>query len=136
MEDFFYTVAVKLIAQVKLNPTKEQAKALRQTLEQANAACDAISEIAWKNETFKQFSLHKLIYADIRERFDLSAQVVVRAIAKVADAYKLDTDRCRKFKPLGAFPFDDRCLTWRINKSLSLNLTLSPTDDRAGKVKH
>jgi IS605 OrfB family transposase len=116
MEDFFYTVAVKLIAQVKLNPTKEQAKALRQTLEQANAACDAISEIAWKNETFKQFSLHKLIYADIRERFDLSAQVVVRAIAKVADAYKLDTDRCRKFKPLGAFPFDDRCLTWRINK--------------------
>ncbi|HWQ34346.1 MAG TPA: transposase [Blastocatellia bacterium] len=116
MEKSCYTESVKLIAQVKLNPTKEQAKLLRQTLERANAACNAISEIAWKNETFKQFSLHKLAYAQIRERFDLSAQVTVRAIAKVADAYKLDTRMFRKFKPLAAFPFDDRILTWRTEK--------------------
>jgi IS605 OrfB family transposase len=116
MEKSCYTEIVKLIAQVKLNPTKEQAKLLRQTLERANAACNAISEIAWKNETFKQFTLHKHAYASIRERFDLSAQVTVRAIAKVADAYKLDTKTFRKFKTLAAFPFDDRILTWRAEK--------------------
>lgn len=107
---------MKLIAQVKLNPTKEQAKTLKATLEKANAACDTISVVAWNTQTFKQYNLHKLVYSDIRQRFDLSAQIVVRAIAKVADAYKLDTDRCRKFKPLGAFPFDDRILTWRTEK--------------------
>ncbi len=107
---------MKLIAQVKLNPTKEQAKALMATLECANDACNAISVVAWNTQTFKQYYLHKLVYSDIRERFDLSAQIVVRAIAKVADAYKLDTNRCRKFKPLGAFPFDDRILTWRTEK--------------------
>lgn len=116
MENPCHTGIVKLVAQVKLNPTKEQAKVLRQTLERANAACNAISEVAWKNETFKQFSLHKLAYAQVREQFSLSAQVVVRAIAKVADAYKLDTKTFRKFKSLAAFPFDDRILTWRTEK--------------------
>jgi putative transposase len=116
MEKSCYNGAVKLIAQVKLNPTKEQAKLLRQTLERANSACNAISEIAWKNGMFKQFSLHKLAYASIRERFDLSAQVTVRAIAKVADAYKLDTKTFRRFKPLGAIAYDDRILTWRTEK--------------------
>lgn len=89
---------------------------MRQTLERANTACNAISEIAWKNETFKQYNLHKLAYSQIREQLDLSAQIVVRAIAKVSNAYKLDNKTFRKFKPLGAFPFDDRILTWRTDK--------------------
>lgn len=105
---------MKLIAQVKLNPTKEQTKALKQTLERANSACDAISKAAWENKVFRQFALHRIVYADIRARFDLSAQVVVRSIAKVCDAYKLDTHRFRKFKPLGAIAYDDRILTWII----------------------
>jgi putative transposase len=125
MEKLCHTGIVKLIAQVKLNPTKEQARLLRQTLERANAACNAISEIALKNETFKQFSLHKLAYAQVREQFHLSAQVVVRAIAKVADAYKLDAKTFPKFKPLGAFPFDDRILTWRTEKQFVTIWTVS-----------
>ncbi|MEW6207305.1 MAG: transposase [Acidobacteriota bacterium] len=104
---------MKLIAQVKLTPTKEQAEALKQTLERANSACNAISQIAWKNQIFRQFEIHARAYADIRARFDLSAQVVVRCIGKVADAYKLDTKVFRKFKPLGAISYDDRILTWR-----------------------
>jgi IS605 OrfB family transposase len=107
---------MKLMAQVKLQPTKEQARFLRQTLEQANAACDAISEIAWENETFGQYKLHKLTYAMIRENYKLSAQVVVRCIAKVADAYKLDKKTPRRFKKHGAIAFDDRILTWRTEK--------------------
>src|SRR5205085_671248 len=107
---------VKLIAQVKLLPSKEQAEALKQTLERANAACNAISELAWGSETFGQYRLHKYVYSLIRTRFDLSAQVVVRAIAKVADAYKPDKETKRTFKPHGAIAFDDRILTWRTDK--------------------
>jgi len=107
---------VKLIAQVKLNPTREQAKLLKQTLEQANAACDVISELAFNNQIFGQYAIHKAYYTQIREELGLSAQIVVRCIAKVADAYKLDKQTQRRFKPLGAIAFDDRILTWRTEK--------------------
>lgn len=103
---------MKLIAQVKLLPTPEQYEALKHTLETANAACNAISDAAWEHRVFRQFSLHKLVYRHIRERFGLSAQLVVRLIAKVADAYKLDRATRRTFKPLGSIAYDDRILSW------------------------
>ena len=39
--------------------------------------------------------------------------MVIRAIAKVADAYKLDKKRKRTFKALGAIAYDDRILRWK-----------------------
>ncbi|MBK7453242.1 MAG: hypothetical protein IPJ46_05865 [Anaerolineales bacterium] len=77
---------MKLIAQIKLLPTPEQAQALRKTLEVANAACNYISDQAWESQTSRQFPLHKLTYYSVKEIFDLTAQMVVRAISKVADA--------------------------------------------------
>lgn len=48
---------MKLIAQVKLQPTPEQSDLLKKTLEQANAAANFASELAWKSANviaFKQ----------------------------------------------------------------------------------
>lgn len=104
---------MRLTIQLKLQPTLEQADLLRQTLEKANEACDAISEMAWDASTFHQIPLHKLAYYEIRNRFNLSSQVVVRCIAKVADAYKLDRKTKRIFKPLGALAFDNRILSYK-----------------------
>ena len=109
---------MKLIAQVKLNPTKQQAKLLKRTIEQANATCDAISELAFNSQTFGQYAIHQAYYSQIRESSGLSAQIVVRAIAKVADAYKLDKKVQRRFKPLGAIAFDDRILSWKTMSQL------------------
>jgi IS605 OrfB family transposase len=109
---------MKLIAQVKLLPTSEQAGALKRTLELANAACNYVSQRAWKTKTFKQYDLHHLCYKDLRAKFPLSAQVAVRVIAKVADAYKLDTKTKRTFKPHGSIAYDDRILTWRLKDSI------------------
>ena len=78
-----------MIAQLKLQPSPLQAQALRTTLECANAAANFISQTAWDTRTFQQFNLHKLVYAPTRAHFGLSAQMVVRIIAKVAHAYKL-----------------------------------------------
>lgn len=107
---------MKLIAQVKLSPTRKQANLLKRTIEQANATCDAISELAFNSQTFGQYAIHQAYYAQIRESSGLSAQVVVRCIAKVADAYKLDKKTQRRFKPLGAIAYDDRILTWKTDK--------------------
>ena len=105
---------MKLIAQVKLLPTPEQADALRYTLEQANAACRFVSDTAWETKTLRQYDLHHKCYQAIREQFGLSAQVAVRAIAKVADAYKLDRKTKRTFKTTGSIAYDDRILSWRL----------------------
>jgi putative transposase len=105
---------MKLTAKVKLQPTLEQALLLRATLEQVNRACNYISQRAWATKTFNQFKLHKLTYADTRVKFNLTAQVVVRAIAKVADAYKADRKQKRVFTPHGAIAYDNRILNWRM----------------------
>lgn len=108
---------MKLIAQLKLIPSLEQADALRRTLEAANAACTHISAVAWATRTFGKFPLQKLVYQDVRETFKLGAQLAVRCIAKVADAYKLDRKHQRTFKPTAAVAFDDRNLSWNLKGS-------------------
>ena len=108
---------MKVIAQIKLNPTPQQHAALKQTLQQANAACNDISQTAWDTRTFKKFDLQKLVYQDVRQRFDLSAQMTVRVIAKVGDAYKRDKKTMRTFKPHGSIAYDDRILSYHLAKS-------------------
>lgn len=105
---------MKLTARVKLNPTLEQHQILKDTLYRANSACNYISDVAWESKTFRQFGIHKLTYKDVRSKFGLTAQMAVRAMGKVADAYKLDNKRQRSFKKMGAFPYDLRILSWRL----------------------
>jgi putative transposase len=116
-----YTQGMKLTAQIKLLPSPEQSKALRKTLEVANAACNYISTQAWDSKTFRQFPIHKLTYYDVKEMFQLSAQIIVRCISKVADAYKLDKKRKRTFKLHGAIAFDNRILTYKLDQ-MKLNI--------------
>ena len=101
---------MKLVAAIKLLPTDEQARVLEDTLKVTNRAANTISEIAWQRKSFGQYKLHKLTYYEIKDEFQLTAQVVVRTIAKVADAYKLDKKTKRTFKSLGAVAYDDRIL--------------------------
>ena len=105
---------VKLVVQVKLKPTPEQAASLNATMRRANEACDWLSGRAWDAQVFRQFALHKLVYRDARAAFpDLSSQMVVRCTAKVADAYKLDKKSKRRFRPLGSIAYDARILSWK-----------------------
>ncbi|MCC6167781.1 MAG: transposase [Caldilineaceae bacterium] len=107
---------MKLTAKVKLLPDTEQHKYLLETLETTNAACNEISNIAWQERTFNQFGLQKLVYIPIREATGLTAQVVIRTISKVADAYKLDKRTKRTFKPHGGIAYDARILRWFVDK--------------------
>ena len=106
---------MKLTAQVKLLPDADQARALKQTLKTANAACDWISQQAWQAETFRQFPLHRLTYYAVREKFGLSAQLTVRCISKVADAYKIDRKTQREFHEHGAIAYDGRLLSFKLD---------------------
>lgn len=118
---------MQLTAKIKLLPTPEQADALKHTLETANAACNYISARAWEDRTFRQYSLHKLVYYDVRERFGLSSQMTVRCISKVADAYKLDRKTKRTFRETGAIAYDSRILSWKARKQ---SVSIWTTDGR------
>ena len=88
---------MKLTLQIKLLPTGEQAVMLKNTFSVFNEACNTISQIAWERHAFKQFSLHKEVYYPIKDTYHLSSQLVVRAISKVADAYKHGLPKNQKF---------------------------------------
>jgi len=115
---------MKLTAQIKLRPTAEQAEALRKTMQQVNAACNYASQRAWEAKALRQYDLHKMVYYDLRQKFGLSAQMAVRAIAKVADAYKVHKGEQRKFKPFGGIGYDDRILRFVLPKQEVSILTL------------
>lgn len=95
---------------LKLLPTREQGKALLETLERANAACNWLSALAWGEKVFGQYRLHKLAYYQVKARFRLTAQMVVRCIARVADAYKTDRKVRRDFRTRGSIAYDERIL--------------------------
>lgn len=105
---------MRLTAKIKLQPTPEQHSAFQHTLEQCNRAAQYVSNYAWEQRQFLRVPLHHAMYYVLREQFDLSAQMAVRALGKVADAYKLDRKTKREFGLHGAFPYDDRILRYLV----------------------
>ena len=115
-----YICIVKLTLKIKLLPTDEQVNLLLDTLKEANAVCNAISDVAWGKCIFNNFKLHHEVYHAYKATFKLSSQVLVRCIAKVADAYKLDKKVKREFRTLGSIGYDSRIITYKPNNIVSL----------------
>src|SRR5712692_1611514 len=111
---------MKLTLAVKLAPSPEQHAALVATLERFNAACNAIAEVAFREQLANKIALQELVYYAVRERFGLSSQMTVRAIAKVVDAYKRDKTIQPTFRPHGALTSDYLILSWKALEHVSL----------------
>ena len=109
---------MKLIAQVKLQPSTEQRQALLQTLETVNNAANYISKHAWDTKTFRQFDLHHALYYNIRQTFKLTAQLVIRVLSKVTDSYKVDRKTMRVFRKHGGIAYDKRILSWKLAQQM------------------
>ena len=110
---------------IKLHPTQEQSDALLETMQHFNAACNFISQYAFEHKVFSKIQIQKDIYYRIREDFGLSAQMAVRAIGKVAEAYKNKKHRetLNQFRKHGAIVYDQRILTVKTLDTVSI-LTL------------
>lgn len=107
---------MKLTIGIQLKPDERQAKRLLATLEKANEAANAISQTAWESKTFQKFKLQQLVYFPTKQTYTLTAQMVIRLIAKVSDAYKLDKKRQRGFRKHGSIAYDDRILSYKADK--------------------
>ena len=80
--------AVKLTVVAKLDLLPHDKERLNRTLDVFAAACNAISQAALEQRCFNPVALHHLTYYDIRQRFNLHANLTVRARERVAKAYK------------------------------------------------
>jgi len=99
---------VKLVAKLKLVPTPEHAAALLATMERFNAACDWLAGKAYDDHTANKYLLQRRYYRQLRDDFSLPAQMAVRVIAKVSEAYKRDKSLRPTFRPHGAIVYDQR----------------------------
>jgi IS605 OrfB family transposase len=115
---------MKLTLQTRLLPTSEQAAALEVTLRAFNAAATWLAEEAYARKTANKFRLQKLYYQQLRRRFGLSAQMAVRCIAQVCEAYARDKTKKPSFREYATIPYDQRMLSFKRLDEVSL-LTLS-----------
>jgi IS605 OrfB family transposase len=119
-----YTYRVKQTLLVKLAPTSDQAAALLATMEVFNVACNHLAGVAFASGSANKFKLQHAAYHETRERFGLSAQMTVRAISQVCEAFKRDRAKRPSFRPHAAMPYDERIMAWKGIDTVSL-LTLS-----------
>ncbi|MEO3859128.1 hypothetical protein [Acrocarpospora sp. B8E8] len=100
-----------------------------------NLAANRVSGIAFQHNLQRHYDLRKRVYGQVREEFGVAAQAAQHVIKKVADAYTTLRANIRAgnlgeagskrrlkaeskpigFRPEAAQPFDDRCLSWRID---------------------
>lgn len=104
---------MKLTLQIKLLPDNKQANALKDTLKECNTACNEISKRCFEKKIWGQYRIHHEVYYSVKSSFNLSSQMVVRCISKVADSYKLDKKVQRIFKQFGSIAYDSRILTYK-----------------------
>ncbi|MDW7733230.1 MAG: transposase, partial [Methanolobus sp.] len=95
----------------KLVTTQKQHDRLLKTMGHINKACNYISDFAYSNRVFSKFKLQKHLYYEIREKISLSSQLTVRALAKVAESYKVDKKAMHQFQLHGAVIYDQRILS-------------------------
>ena len=115
-----YNRTMILTIKLKLQTNEKQKQQLLETMEAFNAACNYVSDVAYEKHITGQIGLHKLCYYDIREKFGLSAQLAVRAIGKVKEAYKRDKKKHHQFREHGAVVYDHRI--WKFKRADIINI--------------
>ncbi|MER5624998.1 transposase [Streptosporangium sp. NPDC002544] len=126
---------MKLVVQVRLLPTPEQAAALQATLHAVNDAATWVAALAHHQRVFRNYDLRRHAYGQIKDDYGLAAQAAQHVIKKVTDAYATLHANLRNgnvgrpgsarreralakpivFRPGAAQPFDDRCLSWQMD---------------------
>ncbi|MFE9657803.1 RNA-guided endonuclease InsQ/TnpB family protein [Micromonospora sp. NPDC006431] len=124
---------MKLVVQVKLLPTPDEAAALEATLGACNTAASDVAVMAREIGCYRNYDLRRHAYHGIKDDYGLGAQAAQHVIKKVADVYKTlagnlkagnygkpGSKRRRKvetnpimFRWDAAQPYDARMLSWR-----------------------
>ena len=104
---------MKLTLQLQLLPDAEQSRALRDTVERFNFAASWLAGKAFQLRSANKIKLQQLHYRELRDSFGLSAQMAVRCIAQVCEAYKRDKNKQPRFRKHASMPYDQRMMGFK-----------------------
>ena len=116
-------VNMKLTLQIQLLPDIATGQKLKATVARFNEAANYLASKAYERTLANKFALQKLYYSDLRRQFGLSAQMAIRCIAQVVEAFKRDKTVQPSFRPTAAMPYDQRLYSFKGIDRVSL-LTL------------
>lgn len=100
----------------------EQQIEIDATLKAFADACNAIADIARRDHTFNRVKLQRICYREIRNQFGLSANLTIRAIARVCTALMVPAKMHSNFWPT-SIDYDARIFSFR-EWDWSFSLTL------------
>lgn len=136
---------MKLTLQLQLLPTTDQKADLLATMERFNEAATYAAKVGFEANVFGQVTLHRLAYREIREKFGLSSQMAVRAIAKAVECFQRDKAKCPVFRPRSAICYDPKVLSfkgltmvslWAISSRLLVSFVCGAyQEERRGRIK-
>jgi putative transposase len=96
---------MKLTLQTQLLPDLEAAAKFKAAIERFNEAATWLAGVAFARRLSNKFELQKLCYAELRERFGLPADMAIRCISQVCEAYRRDKDKLPMFRKHAAVPY-------------------------------
>jgi putative transposase len=96
----------------KLTPTREQSAELDATLVAFADACNYIADVARQIHSSNKVKVQHACYTDVRSRFGLSANLAIRAIARVCAALKVKSKAHSTFEPT-SMDYDQRIFSFR-----------------------
>lgn len=112
-----------LSVKCKLMPDADTANKLLRTVDQFAGACNYALQVARRENAWNKFALQRLVYRELRERFGLSANLAVRAIARVA---KRKGHKAHGFKA-ASVDYDQRILSVNVTDEV---VSLSTVEGR------
>ncbi len=99
----------------KLETSKEDSSKLKNTIRIYREVCNYISNIAYNEGCFNSVALHHLTYKDVRLKYNIPANLAVRARDKVVSTYKKNRKKLHFFKSL-SIDLDNRLLSILLNE--------------------
>ncbi len=106
----------------KINLTSEQALEIDDTLRAFASACNYIGDVVRILGNTNKVQIQKVCYRDVRNRFGLSANLAIRAIARVCSALKVPEKARSVFAPTSV-DYDIRIFSFR-ERDWTFSLTL------------
>ena len=116
----------------KLDPTSEQALEIEATLEAFAAACNRIAAVCRSIPSTEKNTVQRACYPEIRQTFGLSANLTIRAIARVCAALKVQEKAHSTFGPTSV-DYDARIFSFR-QEDGTFSLTLRESRQRIATI--
>ena len=123
---------ITITAKIQISATADDKVLLNKTMSVYSDACNYVSDYVFRTHDLKQFSLNKILYSTLREKFSLKSQMAQSVFKTVIARYKTILENQNEWiKPFFKKPQYD--LVW--NRDYSLTQNCFSVNTLNGRVK-